>query len=159
MTEDTGLGTFHKVSLTLLPGRTNAKNYLYLINRLKDIEGRELLIGTGDSDLVRIGQPLSDLTLSGQTDVFSSPSPLSFPSVISDASGSSSVVSSLDGSGLTGSPPAGLPSFGRFQFVVDVDGWLNFTATEQAATMRRIFFCLAENLLGKIVSRKMIVHQ
>ncbi|KAF8562476.1 hypothetical protein P879_12013, partial [Paragonimus westermani] len=42
--------------------------------------------------------------------------------------------------------------------VVVGDGWLNFTAT-RSSTMRMVFFCQAENYLGRARSRKMVVHQ
>ncbi|VDP91760.1 unnamed protein product [Echinostoma caproni] len=38
------------------------------------------------------------------------------------------------------------------------DGWLNFTAA-RSSTMRMVFFCQAENYLGRARSRKMVVHQ
>ncbi|CAL8072292.1 unnamed protein product [Calicophoron daubneyi] len=42
--------------------------------------------------------------------------------------------------------------------VVVGDGWLNFTATH-SSTMRMVFFCQADNYLGRVRSRKMVVHQ
>lgn len=44
------------------------------------------------------------------------------------------------------------------QYVID-DGWLNFTATPRSSTLRMIFFCQAENSLGRTRSRKMVIHQ
>ncbi|VDN18136.1 unnamed protein product, partial [Dibothriocephalus latus] len=44
------------------------------------------------------------------------------------------------------------------QYVVG-DGWLNFTATPRSSTLRMVFFCQAENTLGKVRSRKMVIHQ
>uniref|UniRef100_A0A5K3F6L4 Fibronectin type-III domain-containing protein n=1 Tax=Mesocestoides corti TaxID=53468 RepID=A0A5K3F6L4_MESCO len=51
-------------------------------------------------------------------------------------------------------PPVMYPN----QYVVD-DGWLNFTATPRSSTLRMVFFCQAENTLGKSRSRKMVIHQ
>ncbi|CAH8655175.1 unnamed protein product, partial [Dicrocoelium dendriticum] len=42
--------------------------------------------------------------------------------------------------------------------IVVGDGWLNFTAAK-SSTMRAVFFCQAENYLGRVRSRKMVVHQ
>ncbi|THD28950.1 Cell adhesion molecule [Fasciola hepatica] len=42
--------------------------------------------------------------------------------------------------------------------VIVGDGWLNFTAA-RSSTMRMVFFCQAENYLGRARSRKMVVHQ
>ncbi|VDO02498.1 unnamed protein product [Rodentolepis nana] len=44
------------------------------------------------------------------------------------------------------------------QYVIG-DGWLNFTATPRSSTLRMIFFCQAENSLGRTRSRKMVIHQ
>nr|VZI43615.1 unnamed protein product [Spirometra erinaceieuropaei] len=51
-------------------------------------------------------------------------------------------------------PPTSYPN----QYVVG-DGWLNFTATPRSSTLRMVFFCQAENTLGKVRSRKMVIHQ
>ncbi|KAL5968640.1 hypothetical protein TSMEX_003624, partial [Taenia solium] len=51
-------------------------------------------------------------------------------------------------------PPVMYPN----QYVID-DGWLNFTATPRSSTLRMVFFCEAENSLGRTRSRKMVIHQ